>query len=62
MLPTKEIVKLAREAVKSTLTPERHKRCRCREEIDAGEWDKGHKVRACIAMAALLTPTNQEAE
>lgn len=36
----------AREIVKATLTPENHKTCNCREQIDAGEWDSGQKVRA----------------
>lgn len=40
---------LARAAVIETLTPENHRHCNCREEINAGEWDNGHKVRACLA-------------
>ena len=39
----------AREIVKATLVPESHARCDCREKIDAGEWDRGHKVRATLA-------------
>ena len=39
----------AREIVKSTLTESSHKRCNCRAEIDAGEWDKGQKIRASLA-------------
>lgn len=39
----------ARQIVKATLTPDRHSRCNCREEIDAGEWDKGQKIRATLA-------------
>ncbi len=36
----------AREIVKATLTPENHKHCNCRQEIDSGAWDAGQKVRA----------------
>lgn len=50
--PTAEQIARARRIVKETLNPERHKRCRCRDEIDAGEWDNGHKVR--IALAAIM--------
>lgn len=39
----------AREIVKATLTEGNHKRCNCRSEIDAGEWDNGQKVRATLA-------------
>ncbi|CCW15783.1 hypothetical protein EBBID32_1110 [Sphingobium indicum BiD32] len=39
----------AREIVKATLNPDSHKRCNCRAEIDAGQWDRGHKVRASLA-------------
>lgn len=39
----------ARGIVKATLTPENHERCNCRQEIDAGEWDRGQKVRAALA-------------
>lgn len=39
----------AREIVKTTLTPERHRRCNCRDEIDMGKWDSGQKVRAALA-------------
>lgn len=39
----------ARAIVKETLDPRSHTRCRCREEIDAGGWDGGHKVRAALA-------------
>ena len=38
----------ARAAVKATLSPDSHARCNCRKEIDAGEWDAGHKVRAVM--------------
>lgn len=38
----------AREIVKATLTPEDHRRCNCREKIDAGLWDGGQKVRAAL--------------
>ena len=39
----------AREIVKATLTLDSHRRCNCREHIDAGEWDAGQKVRATLA-------------
>lgn len=39
----------AREIVKAMIDPVSHKRCNCRAEIDAGEWDRGHKVRATLA-------------
>lgn len=39
----------ARDIVKATLDPDSHKRCHCRDEIDAGRWDRGQKVRATIA-------------
>lgn len=50
----------AREIVKATLTPENHKRCNCRKEIDAGGWDKGQKVR--IALTALEAHDATKAE
>lgn len=39
----------AREIVKATLTPENHRNCICRGNIDAGYWNDGHKVRATLA-------------
>ena len=47
--PVDPLLVEAREIVKATLTPERHKRCNCRQEIDAGKWDDGQKVRATLA-------------
>ncbi|KPH65788.1 hypothetical protein ADT71_09630 [Novosphingobium sp. ST904] len=39
----------AREIVKATLAQDSHRRCNCREKINAGEWDEGQKVRAALA-------------
>ncbi|MFQ3894571.1 hypothetical protein [Sphingobium sp. R-7] len=39
----------AREIVKATLDAQSHKACNCRAEIDAGQWDRGHKVRSTLA-------------
>lgn len=52
---------LARTAVLETLTPKNHMRCHCRDEIAAGEWDNGHKVRAVFwaLKARKISPTNQ---
>lgn len=47
--PVDPLLVEAREIVKATLTPERHKNCNCREEIDAGDWDDRHSVRAALA-------------
>lgn len=47
--PVDPLLVEAREIVKETLTPENHKRCDCRGEIDRGEWDRGQKVRAALA-------------
>ena len=55
--PTAEELALARKMVKRTLSPSRHTRCNCRAEIDAGEWDNGHKVR--IALAAIVETTER---
>lgn len=43
----------ARAIVAATLTPANHKGCHCRDEIAAGKWDSGQKVR--IALKALAT-------
>lgn len=58
--PTAEELALARKMVKRTLSPSRHTRCNCRAEIDAGEWDNGHKVR--IALAAIRETTELSAK
>lgn len=39
----------ARQIVKATLTPGSHRRCNCRAEIDAGDWDDFQKIRATLA-------------
>lgn len=39
----------AREIVKATLDPGSHRACSCRAAIDAGDWDKGQKVRAALS-------------
>lgn len=39
----------ARAIVKATLDPASHSRCNCRAAIDAGNWDKGQKVRAALS-------------
>ena len=51
---------LARQAVKETLSPENHLRCNCREEIDAGKWDNGHKVKACLRAMHLAAQAIEE--
>lgn len=39
----------ARSIVKMTLSPNNHTGCNCRQEIDAGSWDSGQRVRAAFA-------------
>ncbi|GEM_PF-5534024 len=39
----------AREIVKATLPQDSHRRCNCREKIEAGAWDNGQKVQAALA-------------
>lgn len=38
----------ARAIVKMSLAVESHKRCHCRDKIDAGEWDSSHTMRAAL--------------
>lgn len=47
-MSTSDLVE-AREIVKATLAKGGHRRCNCRERIDAGAWDEGQKVRAALA-------------
>ncbi len=39
----------ARMIVAAHLTHEKHKACKCREEIARGEWDRGLAVRSVAA-------------
>ena len=57
----------ARGIVKATLTPKNHTGCSCREDIDAGKWDNGQKVRASLAalkrgMELALSPAASDVE
>jgi hypothetical protein len=60
---TDKLLLEAREIVKATLSPEEHKRCNCRAEIDAGYWDNGQKIRiALTALAGEKVAREREAE
>ena len=55
-------LQIARKAVTETLTPDRHMRCNCREEIERGEWDKGHKIQACLRAIHLTRHDSRKGE
>ena len=49
-MSTEEMVFLleARQIVKAGLKFGNHSKCHCADEIDAGKWDNGGKIRAAL--------------